>query len=171
MVSILPRATSCEWKLAAADLLEVLLPPLRAHQVQAPRLHLDDTALPLPENGLRSTRTERLWGHLSARQREESGVWVDHLPAVVLEFAGSRSGSHQLRYLPKYKGYLQADACSGNQAHYEPGDIVEVGCWAHCRRRFFEIAKAQGNPVSSQRPPDVGDTGVDSAMAQYANQV
>ncbi|WP_144444427.1 IS66 family transposase, partial [Caballeronia arationis] len=39
----LPRATLCEWKLAAAELLEVLLPPLRVHQLQAPRMHVDDT--------------------------------------------------------------------------------------------------------------------------------
>jgi transposase len=68
------------------------------------------------------------------------------LPAVVFEFAESRSGLHPLRYLQKYKGYLQADAYSGHGALYETGNIVEVGCWAHCRRRFFEIAKAQSKP-------------------------
>ena len=142
----LPRATLCEWKLAAAELLEVLLPPLRAHQLQAPRMHVDDTTLPLLEKGRTATRTARLWGYLGAGQREENGVWVDHPPAVVFEFAESRSGSHPLRYLQKYKGYLQADAYSGHGALYETGNIVEVGCWAHCRRRFFEIAKAQSKP-------------------------
>ncbi|WP_116150034.1 transposase [Paraburkholderia sp. BL27I4N3] len=39
----LPRATLCEWKPAAAVLLGVLMPPLRAHQLQAPRMHVDDT--------------------------------------------------------------------------------------------------------------------------------
>lgn len=66
----------------------------------------------------------------------------------MFEFAESRSGSHLLRYLQKYKGYLQADADadSGHGALYETGNIVEVGCWAHCRRRFFEIAKARSKP-------------------------
>lgn len=127
----LPRSTLCEWKLAAAQLLEVLLPPLRAHQLQAPRMHVDDTTLPLLEKGRTSTRTARLWGYLGAGQREENGVWVDYPAAVVFEFAESRSGSHPLRYLQNYKGYLQADAYSGHQALYETGDIVEVGCWAH----------------------------------------
>jgi transposase len=142
----LPRATLCEWKLAAAELLDVLLPALRAHQLQAPRMHVDDTTLPLLEKGRTSTRTARLWGYLGAGQREENGIWVDHPPAVVFEFADSRSGAHPLRYLQKYKGYLQADAYSGHDALYETGDIIEVGCWAHSRRRFFEIAKAQGKP-------------------------
>ncbi|WP_051103774.1 IS66 family transposase [Paraburkholderia sp. WSM4179] len=142
----LPRATLCEWKVAAAELLEVLLPPRRSHQLRAPRMHVDDTTLPLLEKGRKATRTARLWGYLGAGQREENGVWVDHLPAVVFEFAESRAGSHPLRYLQKHKGYLQADAYSGHDALYETGDIVEIGCWAHCRRRFFEIAKAQSKP-------------------------
>ncbi|MGF6611964.1 hypothetical protein OKW45_006886 [Paraburkholderia sp. WSM4175] len=65
---------------------------------------------------------------------------------MVFEFAESRAGSHPLRYLQKHKGYLQANAYSGHDALYETGDIVEIGCWAHCRRRFFEIAKAQSKP-------------------------
>jgi len=106
----------------------------------------DDTTLPLLEKGRKATRTARLWGYLGAGQREENGVWVDHPPAVVFEFAQSRSDSHPLQYLQKYKGYLQADAYSGHGALYETGDIVEVGYWAHCRRRFFEIAKTQSKP-------------------------
>ena len=142
----LPRATLCEWKLAAAELLAALLPPLRAHQLQAPRMHVDDTTLPLLEKGRKTTRTARLWGYLGAGQREENGVWVEHPPAVVFEFAESRAGSHPQGYLKTYKGYLQADAYSGHEALYETGDIIAVGCWAHCRRRFFEIAKTQSKP-------------------------
>ncbi|MEQ5841405.1 IS66 family transposase [Paraburkholderia acidicola] len=142
----LPRATLCAWKLASAELLSVLLPGLRAHQLKAPRMHVDDTTLPLLERGHPSTRTARLWGYLGAGQRKENGVWIDHPPAVVFEFAESRAGAHPLLYLNKYQGYLQADAYSGHAALYERGDIVEVGCWAHCRRRFFEIAKAQKDP-------------------------
>ncbi|OXC78563.1 IS66 family transposase [Caballeronia sordidicola] len=142
----LPRATLCEWKLASAELLSVLLPSLRAHQLKAPRMHVDDTTLPLLERGHPSTRTARLWGYLGAGQRNENGVWINHPPAVVFEFAESRAGAHPLLYLNEYKGYLQADAYSGHGALYERGDIIEVGCWAHCRRRFFEIAKDQKEP-------------------------
>jgi transposase len=65
---------------------------------------------------------------------------------VVFEFAESRAGAHPLQYLAEYEGYLQVDAYGGHAALYERGDIIEVGCWAHCRRRFFEIAKAQKDP-------------------------
>jgi transposase len=68
----LPRATLCEWKLASAELLSVLLPGLRTHQLKAPRMHVDDTTLPLLERGHPSTRTARLWGYLGAGQRKET---------------------------------------------------------------------------------------------------
>ncbi|CAJ4319737.1 hypothetical transposase [Burkholderia pseudomallei] len=142
----LSRSTLCDWKLAAAELLEVLLAPLRRHQLKAPRMHVDDTTLPLIEKGRTTTRTARLWGYLGGGQRQENGLWVDHPPAVVFEFGDSRAGSHPLAYLRDFTGYLQADAYSGHDALYRGGRIVEVGCWAHCRRRFFEIAKTQKTP-------------------------
>lgn len=142
----LPRATLCEWKLATAELLEVLLPPLKKHILNAPRLHSDDTTMPLLEAGRGSTKTARLWGYLGAGQRQENGLWVDHSPAVLFEFAESREAVHPQTFLADYKGYLQADAYSGYVALYRTGRVIEVGCWAHCRRRFFEIAKIQKTP-------------------------
>ncbi|WP_250479816.1 MULTISPECIES: IS66 family transposase [unclassified Caballeronia] len=67
----LPRATLCEWKLAEAELLAALMPALRAHQLQPPRMRVDDTTPPLLE-GPQTTRTARLWGYLGAGQREET---------------------------------------------------------------------------------------------------
>jgi len=58
----------------------------------------------------------------------------------------SRVQEHiRLLYLNEYKRYLQ-DEYSGHGALYERGDSIEVGCWAHCRRRFFEFAKDQKEP-------------------------
>jgi hypothetical protein len=58
-------------------------------------MHVDDATLPLLEKGRTGTRTARLWDYLGAGQREENGVWVDHPPAVVFEFAESRAYSTQ----------------------------------------------------------------------------
>jgi transposase len=143
---VLPRATLCEWKLGTAELLQVLLPPLKKHILLAPRVHSDDTTMPLQEAGRGRSKTARLWGYLGAGQRQENGLWVDHPPAVLFEFAESREAIHPLTFLADYSGYLQADAYSGYQALYRTGRVIEVGCWAHCRRRFFEIAKIQKTP-------------------------
>jgi hypothetical protein len=46
-------------------------------------------------------------------------------------------------FLRGYTGYVQADAANlydrlYSDDHSEQGGAIEVGCWAHSRRRFFE---------------------------------
>jgi transposase len=143
----LPRSTLCEWKLAAGELLAVLRAPLIAHTLAAPRLHSDDTTMPLLEGGRGRTKTARMWGYLGAGARQNDvGDWVEHAPAVVFEFTESRESKHPVKFLRDYQGYLQADAYSGYDAVYRSGRIIEVGCFAHCRRKFFEVAKTQKTP-------------------------
>jgi transposase len=143
----LPRSTLCEWKLASGELLAVLRAPLIEHTLRAPRLHSDDTTMPLSEGGRGCTRTARLWGYLGAgARRNEAGDWVEHAPSVVFEFTESRESKHPSEFLKDYQGYLQADAYSGYDAIYETGRVIEVACWAHARRKYFEIAKTQQPP-------------------------
>jgi len=143
----LARSTLCEWKLASGELLAVLRAPLIAHTLSAPRLHSDDTTMPLIVGGRGSTKTARLWGYLGAgARRNEAGDWVEHSASVVFEFTESRESIHPIEFLKHYEGYLQADAYSGYDALYRTGRIIEVGCWAHSRRKYFEIAKTQNTP-------------------------
>lgn len=143
----LHRSTLCEYKLGAGELLAVLRAPLIAHVLAAPRLHSDDTTLPLLEKGRGSTKTARLWGYLGAGSRQApDGTWVEHPPAAVFEFTESREAIHPSRFLKNYSGYLQVDAYSGYEAIFKTGRVIEVGCLAHSRRRFFEIAKTQKPP-------------------------
>ena len=143
----LPRSTLCEWKLSAGELLAVLRAPLIAHTLAAPRLHSDDTTMPLLEAGRGRTKTARMWGYLGAGSRQNAGAeWVEHAPSVVFEFTDSREAKYPLKFLQDYRGYLQADAYSGYDALYRSGRIIEVGCFAHCRRKFFEVAKTQKTP-------------------------
>jgi hypothetical protein len=65
-------------------------------------------------------------------------------PAAVFYFSRDRRGEHPQAHLVKYSGILQADAFGGYNKLYEPdltpGPIIEVACWAHARRKFFELA-------------------------------
>lgn len=143
----LHRSTLCEYKLGAGELLAVLRKPLIAHVLAAPRVHSDDTTMPLLEKGRGSTKTARMWGYLGAGARQNpDGSWKTHAPAVVFEFTESREAKHPLRFLTGYSGYLQVDAYSGYDALIKTGRIIEVGCIAHMRRKFFEIAKNQKTP-------------------------
>lgn len=144
----LSRSTLCDWVLGCSELLEVLYQALKAHMLAAPKIHADDTLVALVEQGRGPSVQARLWAYLGAGARlNEQDQWIEHPGALLYEFTHDRRGEHVRRMLSGYSGYLQADAYSGFDALYAGGRIVEVGCWAHARRKFFDIA--QGAPEAS----------------------
>ena len=139
----LARSTLCDWVLGSTELLWVIYQALKVHVLAAPKIHADDTILPLCEQGRGRVVQARLWAYLGAGARlDDQGEWIEHSAAVFYEFTDDRRGEHVRRMLGTYRGYLQADAYAGFDALYRDGSILEVGCWAHCRRKFFEIADA-----------------------------
>jgi transposase len=139
----LARSTLCDWVMGCADLLQPLYEALKAHVLAAPKIHADDTLLPLSEQGRGRRVQARLWAYLGAgATRDPQGLWTEHPGAVFFEFTDNRRGEHVVRLLGNYRGYLQADAYAGFDSLYAGGRILEVGCWAHARRKFFEIAEA-----------------------------
>ena len=73
-------------------------------------------------------------------------------PAAAYFYSADRSGTHAESWLGGYAGIIQADAFSGFGRLYEPnrkpGIIVEAACWAHARRKFFELAELQKAPIA-----------------------
>jgi transposase len=139
----LSRSTLCDWVMGSSELLEALYQALKAHMLASPKLHADDTIVALVEQGRGPSVRARLWAYLGAGARlNEQDQWIEHPAAVLYEFTDDRRGEHVQRMLSGYSGYLQADAYSGFDALYAGGRIVEVGCWAHARRKFFDIAQA-----------------------------
>ena len=49
---------------------------------------------------------------------------------------------------------MQADAYAGFNRLYEAnrksGPIVEAACWAHARRKFFDLARLNQAPIASE---------------------
>jgi transposase len=70
-------------------------------------------------------------------------------PAVWFAYSPNRQGIHPQAHLKSYTGILQADAYAGYNAVYESGKVIEAGCWAHARRKFYEIHQSQSNPVTA----------------------
>ena len=139
----LARSTLCDWVLGSTELLSVIYQAMKTHVLAAPKIHADDTILPLQERGRGRTVQARLWAYLGAGARlNDQSEWIEHPAAVFYEFTDDRRGEHAKRMLGTYRGYLQADAYAGFDALYQDGRILEVGCWAHARRKFFEIAEA-----------------------------
>jgi transposase len=97
----------------------------------------DDTTLAYQNGRPGKTTTARLW------------VWrgvVNERVLLLYQFTEDRSGAHPAQFLRGWSGYLQADAYSGYDNVFDAGKIIEVGCLAHARRKFFEVAKASKTP-------------------------
>jgi transposase len=145
----LPRSTLSEWLGRTAALLEPLTDAVAAHVFQAAKLHADDTPVAVLAPGAGKTRTGRLWVY--ARDDRASGDAT--APAVLYRYSPDRKGEHPQGHLAGWRGSLQADGYAGFFALYKgsaaaPAEIVEIACWAHVRRKVFDIWKADKGPAA-----------------------
>jgi transposase len=123
---------------ACTAVLMPLYELIKAHVFAAARIHGDDT--PVPVLAKVKTRTGRLWTYV----RDDQPFGGADPPAAVFFYSPDRAGINPERQLAQYSGILQADAYSGFNTVYKPdrkpGRITEAACWAHARRKFFELA-------------------------------
>ena len=123
---------------ACAATLMPLYELIKAHVFAAERIHGDDTTVPVLAKV--KTRTGRIWTYV----RDDRPFDGKAPPAAVFFYSPDRAGIHPEQHLAGYAGILQADAYSGFNALYapdrKPGPITEAGCWAHARRKLFELA-------------------------------
>src|SRR4051794_4523289 len=121
---------------------------VRAHVFSAARLHGDDTTVPVLAKG--RTRIGRVWGYV----RDDRPFGGPDPPAVAFFYSPDRRGEHPERHLAGFVGILQADAYAGFDRLYdperEPGPILEAACWAHARRKLFEIAAVSRAPIAAE---------------------
>ena len=112
----------------------------------AERIHADDTTVPVLAKG--KCTTGRLWTYV----RDDQPFGGAAAPAALFHYSPDRGGVHPERHLANYSGIMQADAYSGYNGLYiegrKPGMIYEAACWAHGRRKFFELAELQKAPVA-----------------------
>jgi transposase len=142
----LERSTLADWVGSASKLLEPLNEALRKHVMSAEKLHADDTPVPVLEPGKGRTRTGRLWTYV----RDERSAGQTTAPAAWFAYTPDRSGKHPVQHLADFKGTLQADAYAGFNRLYDSGDVKEAACWAHVRRKFFDIEQAHASPLAGE---------------------
>ena len=139
-------STLADWVGAVTMALAPLSTLIEAHVRHGARIHLDDTPVPVLAKG--KTRTGRLWTVV----RDDRPFGGPDPPAAAYFYSPDRSGTHAQTWLTSYTGIVQADAFSGFGRLYEPrrqpGTIVEAACWAHARRKFFELADLQKAPIA-----------------------
>jgi transposase len=124
------RQTMCDWMRACADLARPLYELMKQGVLGSKAVQTDDTPVPVLDPALPRTRTGRIWTYVG-----DGGH-----PYTVYDYTPNRSRDGPEEFLKAFQGYLQADAYSGYDHFYKEPErgIVEVACWAHARRRFYE---------------------------------
>jgi transposase len=142
----LERSTLADWVGASSRLLEPLVESLRGYVMAAEKLHADDTPVPVLAPGTGKTKTGRLWTYV----QDDRPAGDTAAPAVWFAYSPDRKGEHPARHLNDFCGVLQADAYAGFNQLYESGRIQEAACWAHVRRKMYDLEQAHGSPVARE---------------------
>lgn len=114
----------------------------------ADKIHTDDMPVPVLAPGTGKTKTGRLWVYA----RDDRGWQGIGPPAAAYFYTPDRKGERPRSHLANFSGFLQADGYAGYEQLYDgrrqPGSITEVACWAHVRRKIYDVWKATGSTTA-----------------------
>lgn len=129
------RSTMCDWMAQCAEVLCPLYRRMIEEVLGSEVIHTDDTPVDVLDRSLNQTRTGRFWDYLGDHNH----------PHTVFTYTPSRSRDGPMQFLRDWgkdkRVYLQADAFGGYDGIYHGeagGQVTEVACWAHARRKFYE---------------------------------
>lgn len=133
----LSRSTLCDWHMQCAMLLKPIVAVMTKTLLKSPKIHTDDTIIPVLQVGQDKAKKGRLWIYLGGGKNAP--------PCAVYDYTPTRHQIGPMDFLKGYQGYLQADAYTGYDVLYQDQhkdfDIIEVACMAHARRKFYDLAK------------------------------
>jgi transposase len=136
----LDRSTLANWVGGACWWLEPLQQKLAEHIFASKKLFADDTPIPVLDPGRGRTKTGRLWVY-ARDDRPWSG---SDPPAAVYLYSPDRRAERPVSHLAKFKGVVQVDGYPGFERLKAGGDIQLAACWAHARRKFYDVQQATG---------------------------
>jgi transposase len=130
------RATLCNWAMKAAEACVPLVNLIRDEILEARVINIDETTVQvLAEPGRAPTSTSYMW--LFRRGDPQK-------PALIYQYHPTRAGDVAREFLGDFKGVIQTDGYSGYGFLNHQAGVRHAGCWAHVRRKFMEVIKAQG---------------------------
>lgn len=145
----LDRSTLCNWVGRACWWLRPLHELMMNTVLASPVVFADDTTLPVLDPGRGRTKTGRLWCYTA-----DTRPWCGpgH-PVAAYVYSEDRKGEHPKTHLAGFSGQLQVDGYAGFSAL--AGDGIDSGpqlsfCWAHLRRKFWDIAEAGPSPLAEE---------------------
>ncbi len=153
----LSRATMANWLIRVADRCQPLLSLLRQEIRSGPLINADETTLQvMNEPGRGNTKKSYAWIFRGGNPEN---------PAVIFKYHPTRAGRVARDFLGDYKGYVQSDGYAGYNALENIDGITLCGCWAHARRKFVEVAKADKSTVQT------GEMRACDIALQYINKL
>jgi transposase len=147
----LDRSTLCDWVGGASALLEPLVRAIGGYVLSTDKIHGDDTPVPVLFPGRHTTKQGRLWTYV----RDDRPAGSTDPPAVFFRYSPDRKGERPRSHLTNFTGVLQADAYAGFDQLYGE-KIKEAACWAHVRRKFYDLHVALSSPVALEALERIG---------------
>ena len=148
----LERSTLADWVGGASRLLAPLVAALQRYALSTGKVHADDTPVPVLAPGQGQTKTGRLWTYV----RDDRPAGNTAAPAVWFAYSPDRKGEHPQRHLETFRGTLQADAYAGFNQLYQGDRIQEAACWAHVRRKLYDLQQAHASPLATEAVKRIG---------------
>lgn len=147
----LSRSTLAQWVGRTGAALQPLVDRLTWHLLQGNTLHADETPVAQLEPGNGKTRKAYLWAYHS--NDLEPGPRI-----VIFDYQAGRSGRHAQNFLQNWQGHLLVDDYGGYKALFSANasPCTELGCWAHARRKFFDLHQANGSPMAFEALRHIG---------------
>jgi len=117
------------------------------------KIFADDTPIPVLDPGRGRTKTARLWVYT----RDDRPWGGPDPPAAVYFYSPDRKAERPASHLEGFRGVLQVDGYAGFERLTARGDIVLAACWAHTRRKFFDVHEATGSPIAAEALRRIGE--------------
>lgn len=142
----LERSTLADWVGQCSQLLRPLINALERHVMSGHKVHADDTPIGVLAPGNGKTKIARLWTYV----RDDRPAGYTTPSAVWFAYSPDRKGQHPQTHLKDFSGILQADGYAGFAQLYATGAIQEAACWAHARRKFYDVYKDLASPLAGE---------------------
>jgi len=144
----LSRSTMASWAGQCAALLKPLVEEIRKSIFASSHIHGDDTTVKVLAPGFGKTKTGRIWTYV--RDGRKYGDKTP--PAACYFYSPDRKGIRPEEHLKNFIGVFHADAYAGYNNVYIGGanakaKITESACWAHTRRKFYEVTVTNPNAI------------------------
>jgi transposase len=145
----LSRSTMADWVGRVGVTLQPLVERLSHYLLQTDCLLADETPVAQldPEARKGKTRKAYLWAYRSNDLRDQTAPRI-----IVFDYRQGRSGEYAREFLGDWTGHLMVDDYAGYKALFvenvQKSACVELACFAHARRKFFDLYQASQSPMA-----------------------